>query len=51
MNNHILHPLEEMIDMFDAIRIAAHADMNDTELAAALVDRCPTDDNGPLFWA
>ncbi len=37
--------------MLNAIRTATQADMSDNELAAALVDRCPTDDQGPLFWA
>jgi hypothetical protein len=37
--------------MLNAIRTATNADMSDSELATALVDRLPHDDQGPLFWA
>ena len=49
-HKYFIHP-EELIHMLDAIRNATHANMNDTELAAALVDRLPHDDQGAMFWA
>lgn len=37
--------------MISAIRTATHSTMSDDELTKALVDRLPSDTEGPLFWA
>lgn len=37
--------------MINAIRTATHTTMNDDELAQALVDRLPMDNEGALFWS